>query len=193
MIARSAPAVLERAGSGDARAGATPWRMLVTETSEATLNRNPGCGAGRRPAQAGPFFRRRRRILAAAVRAAHGAGDGETRRHRRSDFCAGLAREIEQLADMRRTGWPAAARPMSKRRPCWRVPVTAISADSFAAPGRLLPHRRRASRARSWPPRRWPTRGPTCSPILTAVAGALLRRRRTPPRRPRRRAGAKPP
>src|SRR5581483_12163857 len=95
MIAQSRQRVLERAGSGDTALGAAVAK-LVTETSEATLNGllEAAVGADRRKLDR--YFARVK-DFAAAVRDQHGLAEGEDEDGIATDFCAGLAREIEHL------------------------------------------------------------------------------------------------
>ena len=99
MVAEARHRVLERAGSGEARLAAAVAH-LVTETSETRLTQvmDAALGGSRRKLD---------RILddatdlGAVARKAHGVREGETAEGLAQDFCAGLAREIEQVRAVR--------------------------------------------------------------------------------------------
>ena len=183
---RGAPAC---AGTGRLRrcgAGARPWRMLVTETSEATLTGILDAALGGDRRKLDRFFARVK-DLAAAVRAAHGAGGGRRRQTAlATDFCAGLARDIEQSAKPSRAGWPAAARAMSKSPAKLAAAFDGDIGDGFAALDALLAHHqgRAAQEAGQQGAGRCPAR--TCLTYLTHLQERYLRRGRTPhaPRAP---------
>ena len=78
--------------------------LLVTETSEARLSAHSGCGAGQRPAQAGPLLCRGDDDLAARCGGPHGLCDGETIDHR-DRVSAPRWRARSKPCARRGTGW----------------------------------------------------------------------------------------
>ncbi|HWM61507.1 MAG TPA: double-strand break repair helicase AddA [Rhizomicrobium sp.] len=99
LIGEARFAVLERAGSGDAVL-AEAVALLVTETSEATLTKILDAALGGDRRKLDRFFADVE-DLAATVRSSHGLEDGETVQTIGENFCADLAREIEQLRAVR--------------------------------------------------------------------------------------------
>ena len=95
MIAEARQRVLEKAGAGDPLLEPAVTK-LVTETSEATLNRLLEAAVGGDRRKLDRFFARVT-DLATEVRSHHGVGEGETEDSVGTDFCAGLARDIAQL------------------------------------------------------------------------------------------------
>ena len=104
LIGEARQHVLERAGAGDTRLN-TAVALLVTETSEATLAKILDAALGGDRRKLDRFFADIEDLspekLGAAVRAAHGVTEGETSSGIAEDFCAGLARDIARLREIR--------------------------------------------------------------------------------------------
>ena len=99
LIREARQHVLERAGAGDGKLQAAV-ALLVIETSEATLTRILDAALGNDRRKLDRFFADIE-DLSATVRAAHGVEDGETSHGIAEDFCAGLARDITRLREIR--------------------------------------------------------------------------------------------
>jgi ATP-dependent helicase/nuclease subunit A len=99
LIGEARQRVLERAGSGDAVL-AEAVALLVTETSEATLTKILDAALGGDRRKLDRFFADVE-DLGGTVRRSHGLEDGETAQTIGENFCADLAREIEQLRAVR--------------------------------------------------------------------------------------------
>ena len=133
MITGARVAVLERAGSGDARLAAAVAH-LVTEAGELRLTQilNASLGGDRRKLDR--FFAGDGE-LEARIRAAHGLVDGETTPSITGNFCADLAREIETLKQAHAWLSGGSANDLKGAERLATQLRQAITADSFAGFG----------------------------------------------------------
>jgi ATP-dependent helicase/nuclease subunit A len=147
MVADARQRVLERAGSGEARLAAAVAH-LVTETSETRLTQvmDAALGASRRKLD---------RILDSAddlgvvARRAHGVRNGETADGLARDFCAGLAREIEQLRAVRdwlSSGSANDIKSASRLEPLLAAPEDFAHAATFLLTAEGTPRKQMATR-----------------------------------------------
>ena len=133
MITGARVAVLERAGSGDARLAAAVAH-LVTEAGELRLTQilNASLGGDRRKLDR--FFAGDGE-LEARIRAAHGLADGETTPSITGNFCADLAREIETLKQAHAWLSGGSANDLKGAERLATLLRQAITADHFVAMG----------------------------------------------------------
>jgi ATP-dependent helicase/nuclease subunit A len=134
MIAEARHAVLERAGSGD-EALQQAVAKLVTETSEATLNRLLEAAVGGDRRKLDRFFAAVK-DLAATVRSQHDLAEGEDEDTIAGSFCAELAREIEQLRAAQ--SWLAGGAKTDIEAARHLAIVIKDPANGFAAVGNVL-------------------------------------------------------
>ena len=143
LIAEARQRVLERAGAGDARL-ATPWRMLVTETSEATLAEILDAALGGDRRKLDRFFDGLAKDLDDAVLARRMALERRRRTHSVARISAplwrGRSNTLRAVRDWLSGGGKTRYRGGGER---WRQFLARdFAPDSFAALGDLLAHQR---------------------------------------------------